>query len=122
MELNEKLGPIIMPDRLFVPLKTEHYEAFESGEKTWELRGLNSRFNVETVQVGREVELRRGYNTDDSLWGEIVEVDYINDINEVGYYKEIVPGYTKAEFIHSVDEMMAQYSKYLAFKVDIYDD
>lgn len=63
-----------MSDRLFVPLATEPYRWFESGQKTWELRVLRRQFNLMSVRVGRRVELRRGYSTGDSLWGEITAV------------------------------------------------
>ncbi len=50
-----------MIDRLFVPLNAMWHRLFLSGEKTWELRGVNSRFNEDTVRIGRAVEIRRGY-------------------------------------------------------------
>lgn len=51
-----------MSDRpLFIPLKTEYYEAFESGEKGTEYRKYGPRWNEETCYAGRPVILSKGY-------------------------------------------------------------
>ncbi len=46
---------------LFIPLKTEHYRRFESGEKNWEYRRYGIRWNERTCRVGRPVTLSLGY-------------------------------------------------------------
>lgn len=56
---------------LFVPLHTEFFNAFNSGEKTHELREYGPRWNEETCAIGRRVRLRKGYSGPE-LWGEIV--------------------------------------------------
>lgn len=104
-------------DRLFVPLKTEHYRNFEQGDKRWELRGVNDQYNCETVRLGRTVELRRGYSTGDSLWGEITARDTFRDLHSVEYYQQITPGKSKAEFLQSAEELLGQYEEYIAFRV-----
>ena len=63
-----------MKDRLFVPLNKHWYDLFPEGKKKWEIRGLSNQFNRQTVRVGRDVELRRGYVKEGAIWGKIVEV------------------------------------------------
>jgi len=46
---------------IFIPLKTEYYEAFEDGSKTEELRLYGPRWNEKTCTVGRQVILSKGY-------------------------------------------------------------
>ena len=46
---------------LFIPLKTEYYEAFFSGEKREELRAYGPRWNEKTCRIGRAVILSKGY-------------------------------------------------------------
>jgi hypothetical protein len=46
---------------LFIPLKTEFYEAFERGEKRSELRLYGPRWNEKTCPPGRPVVLSKGY-------------------------------------------------------------
>lgn len=41
---------------LFVPLKTEYYEAFADGSKREELRRYGPRWNEKTCAVGRPVD------------------------------------------------------------------
>ncbi len=56
---------------LFIPLKTEYYEAFKSGAKTEELRLFGKRWNNETCKIGREVILSKGYGKHDRMKGII---------------------------------------------------
>lgn len=46
---------------LFVPLNTEHYEAFEDGSKDTEYRLYGARWNEKTCIVGRPAVLSKGY-------------------------------------------------------------
>ena len=46
---------------LFITLKSEHYEAFERGEKKFEYRRYGARQNEKTCRVGRGVTLSKGY-------------------------------------------------------------
>lgn len=113
-------------DRLFVPLKGEHYRAFEAGEKDIELRGINDQFNPDTVTPGRRVELRRGYSTPDSLWGTIGRPVHI--INDYGYiadlldHQRILPDSPRSVFEYSVEEMLGDYDRWIAFIVDLDDE
>lgn len=47
---------------LFVPLKGEWFDKFESGEKTIEYRAYGPRWNERTCRPGRAVTLSRGYS------------------------------------------------------------
>lgn len=104
-------------DRLFVPLHSEHFYAFGYRGKTWELRGVNDQFNDDTVRVGRPVELRRGYNTPDSLWGEIANKRHHDTLEEIDYYDEITPGASREAFLKSARALLADYDHYLAFYI-----
>lgn len=56
---------------LFVPLKTEWYEAFAAGRKTEELRLYGTRWNERSCAIGRPVVLSKGYGKKDRLAGQI---------------------------------------------------
>ena len=56
---------------LFVPLRSEYYEAFANGSKTEELRLYGPRWNECTCVVGREVTLSKGYGKKHRLNGKI---------------------------------------------------
>ena len=56
---------------LFVPLKTEYYEAFANGSKTEELRRYGPRWNEKTCPVGREVVLSKGYGKQHRMAGRV---------------------------------------------------
>lgn len=56
---------------LFIPLKTEYYKAFESGEKTEELRAHGPRWNKRTCWVGRDVVLSKGYGKGHRMRGRV---------------------------------------------------
>ncbi|WP_319502547.1 helix-turn-helix transcriptional regulator [uncultured Draconibacterium sp.] len=50
-----------MEKALFIPLKKEHFEDFESGIKTKEFRPYGKRWNEKNCRVGRQVLLSCGY-------------------------------------------------------------
>ena len=56
---------------LFIPLKTEYYEAFKDGSKTEELRLYGPRWNDNTCQPGREVTISKGYGKKNRMKGVI---------------------------------------------------
>lgn len=68
--------------RLFVPLSTRAFNWFKMG-KQWEVRILKGQYNPRNIFPGRIVELRRGYNTTDSLWGQIVDVKIFENSDEL---------------------------------------
>ncbi len=57
---------------LFIPLKTEFFEAFENGTKDTEYRMHGPRWNERTCAVGRAVTLSHGYGKKRRLKGVIV--------------------------------------------------
>jgi hypothetical protein len=116
------MTPATDSERLFVALKTEHYRNFESGAKTWELRGVNEQFNSATVTEGRRVELRRGYSTDDSLWGTITDVREFESVPAVADgidHELILPGASREAFVESARELLSGYERFIAFRVDV---
>jgi len=56
---------------LFIPLKTEYYEAFADGSKREELRRYGPRWNERTCGVGRDVVLSKGYGKQHRMTGRI---------------------------------------------------
>ena len=68
--------------RLFVPLATGPFNWFKDGAKKWELRKYGRQYTERHVRVGRPVELRCGYNSGESLWGIVAEVQRAPSIRE----------------------------------------
>lgn len=62
---------------LFVPLKTEYYEAFVSGEKKFEYRRHGPGWNAHTCQVGRPVTISKGYGREHRRSGIITSFEVI---------------------------------------------
>lgn len=58
---------------LFIPLKTEYFEAFKAGTKTVEYRQYGPRWNERTCAIGRPVVLSRGYGKQQRLTGVVTE-------------------------------------------------
>lgn len=56
---------------LFIPLKTEYYEAFANGSKREELRRYGPRWNERTCPVGRDVVLSKGYGKQARMTGRV---------------------------------------------------
>lgn len=83
---------------LFIPLKREHFEAFERGEKTTEYRVVGPRWNAGTCAIGRPVTLRLGYSGR-SLWRTIVAFNVIRIEEAPPVVSEIFP---KAEHIAAI--------------------
>jgi hypothetical protein len=57
---------------LFIPLKTEFYEAFCEGSKTVEYRRAGAGWNSKTCRVGRAVTISKGYGKQHRRNGMIV--------------------------------------------------
>ena len=111
-------------ERLFVPLNSEPWYAFESGEKRAEFRGVNNQFNRDTVFEGRTVELRRGYSTEDSLWGTITEVSVDDSLGDlVQKHAEALQYGEKSlgEVAYSANELVGDYDEYIVFEVELAD-
>jgi hypothetical protein len=56
---------------LFIPLKTEHFNAFARGYKTHEYRLYGPRWNGSTCRLGRLVVISKGYGKKERLCGII---------------------------------------------------
>lgn len=57
---------------LFIPLKSEFFEAFENGTKDTEYRPYGPRWNEKTCSIGRDVVLSYGYGKQRRLRGVVV--------------------------------------------------
>lgn len=58
---------------LFIPLKSEYYEAFERGEKHVEYRLYGARWNENTCRIGRTVTLSKGYGKRHRMTKEVID-------------------------------------------------
>jgi hypothetical protein len=94
---------------LFIPLKKEHFEAFECGKKTIEYRLLGKRWNEKNCHAGREVTLSCGYGKNRRLHAQIamVVVSPLSSFvdNEKKVIKSVYPSITEKDeiiciFIH----------------------
>lgn len=70
---------------LFIPLKTQYFNEFSSGEKSKEFRRYGARWNEETCAVWRDVVLSKGYGKQSRLDGMVVgfEKKKAADLSEV---------------------------------------
>jgi ASCH domain len=74
--------------RLFVPLATDPYQWFLSGQKRWEVRRQRGAFSLHHVTQGRRVELRRGYSDYDSAVGwaaDILRIDASQKVETIAF-------------------------------------
>ena len=110
-----------MQDRLFVPLNKHWYDLFLEGKKKWEIRGLGNRFNRQTVRVGRDVELRRGYAKEGAIWGKIVEVHIVSTvyIPIINIMDDLFPIPTNSPLWSEIREYNAKYSEFIVFKIEV---
>lgn len=108
-------------NRLFVPLNSEAFSWFKQG-KTWEVRKMKGQYNLKNIKVGRKVELRRGYNSKDSIWGFITEVRVFENAKELMKlidYKKILPtakSFQEAEFL--LENFVSTNDKIIAFRIN----
>lgn len=78
---------------LFIPLKTEYFEAFKAGTKDTEYRQHGPRWNEDTCYAGRKVVLSKGYGKTERLSGVItgIEIRFLRSDDFVACYGE--PGW-----------------------------
>ena len=74
-----------MSKPLFIPLKTEYFDRFADGTKTYELRLYGPRWNEKTCAVGREVILSKGYGKQHRLRGQIFSFQKKNGTDFVSH-------------------------------------
>jgi len=68
---------------LFVPLKTEYFEAFVSGAKQEEFRPLGRGWNQRTCFAGRPVTISKGYGKKYRRDGFIIGVRIVDEPNDL---------------------------------------
>lgn len=56
---------------LFIPLRTEYFEAFRDRTKHFEYRPYGARWNERTCTIGRRVTISKGYGKQHRLHGRI---------------------------------------------------
>ena len=107
-------------DRLFVPLITEHWDAFDIGTKGWEVRNAVGNFAPKFVRLDRKVELRKGYSKGNSIWGEIHDVavfDTVEDVLEQVPFHRILPNArSKREAVKIITDLLGTEHKKIAFR------
>lgn len=70
--------------RLFIPLCSDPFNWFESGEKEWELRKKSKQFNSDNIEIGSYVELRRGYVAQNGVsWGIVTDCKTFSSLKDV---------------------------------------
>jgi hypothetical protein len=108
-------------DRLFVPLNKHWYDMFKSGAKEWEVRGLCSRFNRQTVRVGRLVELRRGYMKEGALWGRIINEFITDNIYNIpiDIAVKTFPISSDSPLWEEILKYNLKYSEFIVFKIEL---
>lgn len=62
----------VVEKAIFLPLKTEYYDAFADGRKDTEYRPYGIIWNERTCRVGRAVVLSKGYGKQSRLRGVVV--------------------------------------------------
>lgn len=65
---------------LFIPLKSQYFDAFAEGRKTDEFRLYGKRWNERTCHVGRAVTLSKGYGKKNRLSGIITSFRVSNEV------------------------------------------
>lgn len=115
-------------ERLFVPLASEPFSWFLSGQKKWELRKADRQYTRKHVHKNRMVELRKGYNTDEKLFGQVddvVESASLEGIFKKVSFKEIIPiAKNISEAITISLEILkpSTLHSFIAFKIDLNND
>lgn len=109
-------------NRLFVPLNSKAFNWYKLG-KEWEVRKMKGQYNLNNIKINRLVELRRGYNTHDKLWGRIDDVKIFNNHIELLDYidfKLIFPTIISInEAEKMLDEFIIKDEKIIAFKISL---
>jgi hypothetical protein len=61
----------------FMPLKTEYFEQFKNGTKSYELRKYSNRFCRAKFPIGRHVILSKGYGKKHRLIGTVAHINIV---------------------------------------------
>jgi len=107
---------------LFLPLNTFWFNEFAYGRKKWEIRGIGNQYNKKTVRIGREVTLRRGYNTNDELGGIITKIvtttniwDLKTEILKEAISDTLIKQPSVLKWIETYNE---KYNEFIVFKIE----
>lgn len=80
--------------RAFVPLAAAPFHWFEGGHKKWELRRYGRQYTERHIWPGKRVELRHGYRSGRSLWGNVTDIysaptmsEFFTEVD----YKAVIP-------------------------------
>jgi ASC-1-like (ASCH) protein len=107
-------------DRLFVPLITEHWEAFNAGTKLWEVRNAVHNFSPKRVRLNRAAELSKGYSKGNRDWRKIVEVEVFDTVEALLSqipYGHILPNASSQQQAHQVIiDLLGTEHKKIAFR------
>ena len=86
--------------------------------KTWEIRGVSSRFNTGTVKTGRAVELRNGYQKKGTIWGKVGKIIIVDNIFHLpqDIFDMAVP-IKDSHLMQQLEEYNSKYSQFIVFEV-----
>lgn len=76
---------------LFIPLKSEFYDAFKRGEKTVEYRVYGSRWNEKTCPIGRGVTISKGYGKQNRLQGVVTGFRASREAADTDLFRSVYP-------------------------------
>lgn len=113
--------------RLFVPLNSEPYTWFISGNKSIELRNYGRQYTEKHVYPGRVVELRKGYGKSSTpLWGVIKKVSIYPSLEETmkreDYNKIIPTAYDSEDALKKISQILnvtKKDSSFIAFEIKL---
>ena len=69
---------VMQNNPLFIPLKTEYFDAFKNGSKKIEYRKYGNRWNEKTCIPGQSVVLSCGYGKQKRIDGIIRDIKIVN--------------------------------------------
>lgn len=110
-------------DRLFVPLMTEHWNAFQAGTKLWEVRNAVHNFSPKHVRLNRAAELSKGYSKGNREWRKILEVEIFDTVEALLAkipYHHILPNASSQQQAHTViTDLLGTKHKKIAFRLTL---
>ncbi|MGB3908773.1 MAG: hypothetical protein WBL02_10145 [Methanomethylovorans sp.] len=114
--VKNETGNVDQKKRLFLPLNNLWYHLFISGQKTWEMRGVSSAFNLDNIEIGKNVEIRRGYQYD-PVWGKIENLIVVNSLKDIPkpIYDETIPPSVRdnPKVVEFLDNYLSKYHRFI---------
>lgn len=112
-------------DRLFLPLNSNAFNWYKMGKK-WEVRKVKGQYNLKNIRSNRIVELRRGYNTKDRLWGIINEVKIFNNSSQLLSEIDFLEIFPEAKDSNEANNLFNDFvnvdEHIIAFKITLNED